>query len=473
MMAPAVVQGRSVLLTRSVITQAVCSSQYSWMSNSDGQSPCLVAAQLSGACATGNWDVPALPSGLHYTPPNSTTANYCTCSWAVYNLLGACTACQGVDNINEWSPYIADCGNNVTNTYFPVDKVIPPNNTLLPYWASTNPMTWSNGRFNVAQAQSIQSKDDSNINLSNPSANHKSKSLAGPIIGGVIGGIGAIIVAIFFFFFIRRKQRGKKYKVRKLLDPPLDAGPNGHGRSLSDLLSRKGTIPMTIADNGYLTSPGSNGQTNFDRSVPYDLSLIGGMPQNTPSPPPLPSRTSLQPGETSAAEGPENVIVPFTLTSIAAPTDRKRPDGGIYPIYEEPTAVPSHQTAASRRRLNPPTYTESVDFRNGESSLLGTPTPSVDRKGRARGPQNSIDSTNSTTTNTNTFRNSTTSTSDSLRTQMPPGRASGLDDVMTQFGFRTASVVANGSAVISNPTGARRATVLSSDGSVLSPDDIA
>jgi hypothetical protein len=32
-------------------TTALCESQYSWMQNSKGQSPCLVAAFVEGACA--------------------------------------------------------------------------------------------------------------------------------------------------------------------------------------------------------------------------------------------------------------------------------------------------------------------------------------------------------------------------------------------------------------------------------------
>ena len=54
MILPAFTLGGNVLEKReNATTSVVCGSQYSWMNNKDGQSPCLVAAILSGACDTG------------------------------------------------------------------------------------------------------------------------------------------------------------------------------------------------------------------------------------------------------------------------------------------------------------------------------------------------------------------------------------------------------------------------------------
>ena len=56
---------------------------------------------------------------------------------------------------------------------------------------------------------------------------------------------------------------------------------------------------------------------------------------------------------------------------------------------------------------------------------------------------------------------------------MPPGSVSGMDDAMTQLGYRASSVIAAGSTAMSSSLGARRTTMLSSDGSVLNADEVA
>ncbi|KAF8337687.1 hypothetical protein F5887DRAFT_984458 [Amanita rubescens] len=490
LMVPALAHGRSVLLPRGATTNATCGTQFSWMQNSQGQSPCLLASILSGACSTGNWNVPPVNSSQEYNPPSVAYANYCSCSWAVYNLLEACTACQGINNILNWDPYSINCENYLTNTAFPTDKIIPPNNTLIPYWSAINPTTWTSGQFNVAQAQSTANGNHSDINLSNPTSTSKKSTPTGAIAGGVVGGVVGVIligVAIFFFSCHHRKDRKGKYGPR-ILDPSVT---KLHERTASNTSQQA----VTLVDTRYTPTPStvytsispSSGtvRTHFgsvDHSLPYDVSLITNM-ANSPSPPPQSSMTrmSVQPMMNGVAvENPENVISPFTLTSVASPPDRKRPDGGIYPIYEEPNSV-----AASRRRLNPPTYNESVSNENGESSLLSPSSPSttysVDRKRRAHEPQNSVDSTNSATTMTTMTTMTTTpgnresmANSDtlSLRTHVATGSVSGLDDAMTQLGFRAPSVIAAGSTAISSSLGANRYTMMT-ESSVPNADEVA
>ncbi|KIL61800.1 hypothetical protein M378DRAFT_816028 [Amanita muscaria Koide BX008] len=159
---PAVVRGGLDALEKrngNVTTSAVCQSTYSWMNNENSQPPCFVAATLSAACATaGDWNVPAVNSTYHYSLPDSSTANYCVCSWAVYNLLGACTVCQNSTSVDNWSPYQAGCGNFTTSTAFPTKLISVYNNTLLPYWAATDPSKWSGFGFNSDEAFSIHSQ---------------------------------------------------------------------------------------------------------------------------------------------------------------------------------------------------------------------------------------------------------------------------------------------------------------------------
>ncbi|KIL61795.1 hypothetical protein M378DRAFT_816355 [Amanita muscaria Koide BX008] len=162
---PALVRGGNAT------TDVVCQSTFSWMNNGNNQSPCLVAAVLSGVCATaGGWNVPALGPNDAYSTPNSSTANACVCSWAVYNLLGACTVCQGSPDVDNWAPYNAGCGSFAIDTYWPTNYTVP-NNTLLPYWASTDPLKWPGGSFNSDNASAIHSQG---IALLLPSVEHGS-----------------------------------------------------------------------------------------------------------------------------------------------------------------------------------------------------------------------------------------------------------------------------------------------------------
>lgn len=332
--------------------------------------------------------------------------------------------------------------------------------------------------FAIIRLISFIHADHADINLSNPTSTTKKSTPIGAIVGGVVGGVvGAVVIAVAIFLYLRRKKRINARKQRRLVDPHPET--KIHARSMSDT-SQKAT-ETTILPDRYSGTPSTvysarastipTVQTHFgsgSHSLPYDVSLITSM-GDTPSPPPQPMQ--VQPAANGAPmENPENVITPFTFTSTMAPLDRKRPDGAMYPIYEEPTAVPS-----SRRRLNPPTYIESVNTENGESSLLSAPS-SMDRKRRVHEPQNSMDSTTTTTTTTTTTpgnRDSIATSEMSLRTQMPPGSVSGMDDAMTQLGFRASSVLAAGSAAMSSSVGARRTTMLSSDGSVLNPDEVA
>ena len=126
--------GALLVLEKRSQTSAICLPGYSWMDNSRDVPPCYLASVVEGSCggigesgpisasqdsSSGILDylVPPLDSNHHYTPPNSTMANLCTwcvhlepavshrlmltlyiplsSSWATYNLLSACTLCQG------------------------------------------------------------------------------------------------------------------------------------------------------------------------------------------------------------------------------------------------------------------------------------------------------------------------------------------------------------------------------------------
>ncbi|KAF9261983.1 hypothetical protein L218DRAFT_869002 [Marasmius fiardii PR-910] len=98
---------------------AVCQANFGWAYNKEGLSPCLLLAAVSAPCLQGVFITTPLLPGHHYDPPSKVngTLNQCSCSWAAYNLMSACTACQGqTSSISTWPFYNAECGDLISNT---------------------------------------------------------------------------------------------------------------------------------------------------------------------------------------------------------------------------------------------------------------------------------------------------------------------------------------------------------------------
>ncbi|KAF9463138.1 hypothetical protein BDZ94DRAFT_639451 [Collybia nuda] len=124
-----------------ISTSAKCSADFG-LHNSVGVSPCLLAAEIMGACSGGHWHIPALPNGTHYLPPKNEpdggSSGLCSCSWVYYNLLGACTACQNIGrgSIVSWTRYRSGCSPlHLSNIYFPKNISL---HVLIPQWATLN-----------------------------------------------------------------------------------------------------------------------------------------------------------------------------------------------------------------------------------------------------------------------------------------------------------------------------------------------
>ena len=117
------------LESRAAQTSAICSSDFTWAENSKQASPCQQAASVDALCNNGSesrflinlypkfmfradWLIGALNSTVQYTNPSGPVASVCTwyvtliverkyflneigSSWASYNLISACIACQG------------------------------------------------------------------------------------------------------------------------------------------------------------------------------------------------------------------------------------------------------------------------------------------------------------------------------------------------------------------------------------------
>ncbi|KAG2049107.1 hypothetical protein BDR06DRAFT_732364 [Suillus hirtellus] len=126
---------------RNIVSPAACIDGYSWMDDGQGDSPCLTAAYVEGACTGNNYNQPVLQSGYSYSLPNSSTANPCYCSWSSYNLMMACTLCQEVNDTAVWSwpQWASGCTTNQswTQEYFPSGYELV-GGASIPYWATTN-----------------------------------------------------------------------------------------------------------------------------------------------------------------------------------------------------------------------------------------------------------------------------------------------------------------------------------------------
>ncbi|KAJ7152569.1 hypothetical protein C8R46DRAFT_1121543, partial [Mycena filopes] len=345
--------GASALATqafpRVAQTQAQCSDDYNWASNSRGDTPCLLTAKVWGSCFNGNWDVVALPKGDQYDNPNSTTANLCTCSWAAYNLISACTECQGLDSSvkqvsfpSPWAGYSGQCASFETDTYFP-SNVTLPSGTAIPFWAGTNPSI-------------------------------RRKTPVGAIVGGVIGGLAVLALgaAIAFWWLRKRTQDGNEDTGTR---PP---------QSMS-VVHRAGTI--------YTTSNTIHTRTGSAHSLPYGSGYTS--PARVMSPPLSPVQMVNR----------EDYVEPYTLraasTSPPPPgMTRKASETTLTTTYNNHEQGPAATSGSERTRLNPPPYSaESPE--PGDASPSPSPSPRFAPGHRARPEKGgSVDSQRSGTGST-------------------------------------------------------------------------
>lgn len=392
-------------------TTAACLGQYTWMQNSKGQSPCLVAAYVNGACASGTWIVPLLQPGQKYDLPNATTANGCTCSWATYNLLSACTVCQGdaiAPAVQNWDAYRSQCGNfQSTTLYFPANITFP-NSSSIPFWASTNPETWQDAHFNVQAAQSIANEGKPDLNpTTNSAQNSKPKSSVsiGALIGGIIGGVAVVAFIITSMcFFCRCRQKGsvtahststipsgvKPQSIRSPWGSQRQYYSSSHQRSMSNM--SRTTINSEASYRGMhqVVAAAMNNGANTSMSPPP---LPHSPPPLPNSPPPV--QTSVSPGPMSPAlthsssfrsilslihHRQPSHVEPFTDTQptgsgltrkeveervgpavpeqVASSTEDGRPHDASTTITTEPSeTTEDDEPRRPMRRLNPPAYT--------------------------------------------------------------------------------------------------------------------
>ncbi|KDR72110.1 hypothetical protein GALMADRAFT_143440 [Galerina marginata CBS 339.88] len=322
---------------RVVQSQATCAAGFTWMQNAEAASPCLVTAEINAVCNGGDWNVPALSPGDAYSVPDSTeeTANFCTCSWASYNLISACTVCQGLvfsSTVVQWVAYSALCDGKLSDEYFPSNATLPPGVTI-PFWAAKDPTQWSNGIFNMTEAKKIADQNYSDLEGGGTTQSPKTSNIIVPVVGGVIGGsvFIAVAVAIAYYVLGRQRQVPKHEVTQPTSDKPL------HIRSISDITTHSGFNGHTILSPPPLNQ--SSGPTIMTHSrgvppIPY-FSSVGGKtaPQGTTSL--APSRRAESPPPIS----PQRTLEPFNSPSLSVSSDIDKMEA-VDPVFDPPSAQP-------------------------------------------------------------------------------------------------------------------------------------
>ncbi|KAJ6613952.1 hypothetical protein B0H10DRAFT_2221802 [Mycena sp. CBHHK59/15] len=311
-------------------TEAQCSSDFNWAQNSIGLSPCLLTAFVWGTCFSGSWNVQQLPAGTKYDNPNGTTgtANLCTCSWAAYNLISACTACQGLDaSVQNWAGYTQDCGGFLSDTYFPSTISLP--GTAIPFWAGTDPRIWNDAHFDVSQAQALAKEGKPDLVQGQNSASNKNKAPIGPIVGGVIGGLAVLAIGgIVAFILIRRDRKRQRSAGETGSIRPYFNRPTIHARSMSDLSSKSILVPRSmsaVSHTGRPTTVYTTGTMRTQTGSVHSLSCVSGYT----------SVHQMSPGPSATQMNREDVIEPFMLrpTSPPASMARKGSEPAMHAAY--------------------------------------------------------------------------------------------------------------------------------------------
>ncbi|KAH9941815.1 uncharacterized protein BXZ73DRAFT_74996 [Epithele typhae] len=305
-------------------TDAVCLTGFAWMDNSLGQSPCLMTSYLYTPCYgnTGS-NITALHSGFVYTGATSpATGTDCVCSTVTFSVLAACAACQGFGlAIDPWPKYSNFCTNSFIEKY-PFDI---PTGTAIPAWAfmdipntangtldlalaekeassnlpestppasssttassssttSTNPSTTTQGDTSTTRGGGPSSSSPSSAGSTqtqgtngDPNANSPPKSSnAGPIAGGVVGGLAVLgLAGGAVFYFLRKRQQpaygagtwsgpddqmGQRYGTEPAV--PVTPNPFAGGAVVE-------SQPMLYDPNDPRTFPNTSGQPSDESS---------------------------------------------------------------------------------------------------------------------------------------------------------------------------------------------------------------
>ncbi|KAJ3528315.1 hypothetical protein NMY22_g9466 [Coprinellus aureogranulatus] len=202
-----------------------CIDENSWMYDPTGHTPCFTAAHLYRPCGRTHFlqaVPPGAPPTLTYSDPDATNYDSCACSTAVYMLTSACGACQGHPWVNytSWSRY---CTPEMRYLVYPMDV---PAGVIVPEWAKANVSMLAGQTFDIAIArlaalatspsssQPFPTSASPPVETDSGSSNTaKGHSKAGPIAGGVVGGLAFLAIAallLVWCLILRKRARSAR-----------------------------------------------------------------------------------------------------------------------------------------------------------------------------------------------------------------------------------------------------------------------
>ncbi|ESK94582.1 hypothetical protein Moror_7949 [Moniliophthora roreri MCA 2997] len=220
--------------------EATCdpTTGFDWSFNSLHQSPCEMASALAGQCRGGAFIVPPLPANNAYRGIGLGEDDLCRCNTVFYSLLSACAACQARSWL-RWSTFAENCTTRISSS-FPFNI---PSGTRIPPYAYLDIL--ANDTFNPALAQSLANAPEStgtppptftssgapatspapgSSTSASSGGSGSSKSNAGPIVGGVIGGLVIVcLTIILIIWFIRRRKTNTPPSGLVDIDPSFPA----------------------------------------------------------------------------------------------------------------------------------------------------------------------------------------------------------------------------------------------------------
>ncbi|KAF8762004.1 hypothetical protein RHS01_00720 [Rhizoctonia solani] len=211
-----------------------CVLDYQWTINTLGQTPCLQSGYLSAQCNGGNWSVNGFPGGAPvcdftalWRPSILITFDISTegpkgvgqtCNTVVWNLLQACSLCQG-GRTATWANWISNCSrNDVTVGRYPLQ--LPPSVAIQAGPTSISLPQVHSKLIKPAKLQLQRQAPTSTTDTPTPtSAPSGSNSNAGAIAGGVVGGVlGVALLGVLACYsgdgYAGQHEQGTGYAVQ-------------------------------------------------------------------------------------------------------------------------------------------------------------------------------------------------------------------------------------------------------------------
>ncbi|KAG8744914.1 hypothetical protein FRC10_009284 [Ceratobasidium sp. 414] len=210
-------------------TNVTCIAQQ-WSFNSLQQSPCLVSAYLSAQCTSDDdWLVPEIGTEGPYSPPSGQYANLCRCNSVQWNLLSACSLCQGGPS-GSWMDWMGNCSASVVNV---ASYPLPiPSGVAIPHWAyydftginifnaATGPESspaaiasstpaYSSVGFTASYSVAVPSATP----LPSGPKSNSSGNNTGAIVGGIVGGVLGVAVLVLIAVMLVRKSKQSPAKI--------------------------------------------------------------------------------------------------------------------------------------------------------------------------------------------------------------------------------------------------------------------